>query len=61
MTRKVWIWISVLAFLGYAIAGKGAIENGLQELTGLVVGAVLGLLIGLALQRYDDHRRRRPM
>lgn len=53
MTRKVWAWTSVMAFLGYAIAGKAAIENGLRELTGLVVGAVLGTVIGLALQRLE--------
>jgi membrane protein DedA with SNARE-associated domain len=58
MTRKVWIWTSVLAFLGYAVAGKGAIESGLSELVGLLAGAVLGLIIGLALQRYDNRKHR---
>jgi len=58
MTRKVWIWTSVLAFLGYAIAGKGAIESGLRELVGLLAGAVVGLVIGLVIQRYDNRKHR---
>jgi NhaP-type Na+/H+ or K+/H+ antiporter len=49
----------VLAFLGYSIAGKRAIESGRSELIGLLAGAVLGLLIGWALQRYDDRRKQR--
>ena len=47
-----------MAFLGYAVAGKGAIESGLSELVGLLAGAVLGLIIGLALQRYDNRKHR---
>jgi hypothetical protein len=59
MKPKVWIWTAVLAFLGYSIAGKRAIASGRSELIGLLAGAVLGLLIGWALQRYDDRRKHR--
>jgi membrane protein DedA with SNARE-associated domain len=58
MKPKVWIWTGVLAFLGYSIAAKTAIENTSHEVEGLVVGASLGFLIGWGLQRYDERRER---
>jgi membrane protein DedA with SNARE-associated domain len=59
MKLKVWIWTAVLAFLGYSIATKGAIENMRHELIGLIGGGALGLVIGWGLQLYDERRNRR--
>jgi len=59
MKRKVWIWTLLLAFLGYSIATKGAIENMRNELIGLITGGALGLVIGWGLQLYDERRNRR--
>ena len=59
MKPKVWIWTGVLAFLGYSIGGKSAIANVTNELIGLVAGGALAFVIGWALQRYDDRRKRR--
>jgi len=58
MKPKVWIWTGVLAFLGYSIAAKTAIENISHELMGLFAGGGLGFLIGWGLQRYDERRER---
>lgn len=58
MKPKIWIWTVVLAFLGYSLGGKGAIENVTGELIGTFAGAALGLLIGWSLHRYDERRRR---
>jgi hypothetical protein len=57
MKPKVWIWTAVLAFLGYSVAGKSAVESGRSEIMGMLAGAVLGFLIGWALQRYDESRK----
>ena len=57
MKPKVWIWTGVLAFLGYAIGGKSAIENMKSELFGVLIGAAVGFLVGLGLQYYDERRR----
>ena len=58
MKLKIWIWTGVLAFLGYSIGAKGAIENNADELIGLIGGAALGFVIGWSLQRYDEKRKR---
>lgn len=57
MKPKVWIWTAVLAFLGYSIASKSAIENTRNEIVGLTMGAALGFVIGWGLQSYGEHRR----
>ena len=59
MKPKVWIWTAVLAFLGYSIASKGAIENARNEPIGLAMGAAPGFVIGWGLQSYDERRQRR--
>jgi|GraSoiStandDraft_46_1057282.scaffolds.fasta_scaffold420209_2 hypothetical protein len=56
MKFKTWIWTAVLAFIGYAIETRGAVENLSLELTGAAVGGAIGLCIGIALQRYDKRR-----
>jgi NhaP-type Na+/H+ or K+/H+ antiporter len=56
MKTKVWIWTGILAFLGYLVAGKSAIENARSEIIGLLAGAVLGFAMGWALQRHDEKR-----
>lgn len=58
MKLKVWIWTGVLAFLGYSIGAKGAVENIADELIGAIGGGALGFLIGWGLQRYDKRRKR---
>ena len=59
MKLKVWIWTGVLAFLGYSVAAKAAIENMPNELIGLVAGGASGFVIGWGLQSYDERRKRR--
>ena len=59
MKMKGWVWTCVLAFLGYAVSGKGAIENGVHELVGTIIGALLGFAIGWGLQWYDSQRAHR--
>jgi hypothetical protein len=54
MKPKVWIWTVVLSFLGYSLAGKGAITNGWHEAIGLLLGAILGFSIGWAMQLHDE-------
>ena len=56
MKAKTWIWTAVLAFIGYALEAKGAVENLLLELTGAAVGGAIGFCVGIALQRYDERR-----
>lgn len=56
MPKKVWIWTVVLAFLGYALEAKGAIESPMRELIGTCLGAALGFFIGWMLHRYDKRR-----
>ncbi|HEU5399841.1 MAG TPA: hypothetical protein VFU86_00715 [Terriglobales bacterium] len=58
MKPKVWIWTGVLAFLGYAIGGKSAIENITSESFGALIGGAVGFLIGWSLQHYDERRKR---
>jgi membrane protein DedA with SNARE-associated domain len=58
---KVWIWTAVLAFLGYSLGGKGAIEHPTKELLGAVAGGALGFSIGWGIQRYDERRKRHPL
>ena len=58
MRPKVWIWTGVLAFLGYSLGAKGAIEKLTDELIGFVAGGALGFVIGWGLQRYDERRKR---
>jgi membrane protein DedA with SNARE-associated domain len=48
---RIWIWTAGLAFVGYAIAGKSAIENVQAELIGVFVGAAIGFIIGWTIQR----------
>ncbi len=58
MKAKVWIWTGVLAFLGYSIGGKSAVEHMSDELVGAASGAALGFVIGWSLQKYDEKRDR---
>lgn len=61
MKPKVWIWTAVLAFLGYSLGGKGAIEHPTKELLGAVAGGALGFSIGWGIQRYDERRKRHSL
>jgi hypothetical protein len=58
MKLKVVIWTGVLAFLGYSIGAQGAIENVAGEFIGAISGALVGLLIGWGLQRYEERARK---
>lgn len=59
MKPRVWIWTIGLAFVGYALAGRGAIENPVREIGGAALGGAVGFCVGWGLQRLLEMGRRR--
>ncbi|HZS97303.1 MAG TPA: hypothetical protein VFA40_11035 [Terriglobales bacterium] len=59
MRLRVWIWTFGLAFVGYALAGRGASASPARETIGAIVGAAVGFCVGWGLQRLLDLGRRR--
>lgn len=55
---RVWIWTAAVAFVGYALAGKSAIENVHAELIAVFGGAALGFMIGWIVQQHVERSRR---
>ena len=59
MKLRVWIWTFGLAFVGYALGGRGASASPARETMGAILGAVAGFCVGWGLQRLLDLGRRR--
>jgi hypothetical protein len=58
MKLRVWIWTFGLAFVGYALAGRG-IPSPARETVGAILGALVGFCVGWGLQRLLELGRRR--
>jgi len=58
MKLRVWIWTFGLAFVGYALAGRGS-PSPLRETVGTILGAMVGFCVGWGLQRLLEMGRRR--
>jgi hypothetical protein len=59
MRLRVWIWTIGLAFVGYALANRGATPSPVRETVGAMVGAIVGFAVGWGLQRLLEMGRRR--
>jgi hypothetical protein len=59
MRLRVWIWTFGLAFVGYALGGRGASASPARETMGAILGAVTGFCVGWGLQRLLELGRRR--
>jgi hypothetical protein len=58
MKLRVLIWTVGLAFVGYALAGRGAVPNPARETIGALLGAAVGFCVGWGLQRLLEMGRR---
>ena len=58
MKLRVWIWTIGLAFVGFALAGRGAPSHS-RETVGTILGAMVGFCVGWGLQRLLEMGRRR--
>jgi len=59
MRLRVWIWTFGLAFVGYALGGRGASASPARETIGAILGAIVGFGVGWGLQRLLERGRRR--
>jgi len=59
MKLRVWIWTIGLAFVGYALANRGATPSPARETVGAIVGAIVGFGVGWGLQHLLEMGRRR--
>ena len=59
MKLRVWIWTIGLAFVGYALANRGATPSPARETAGAIIGAILGFGVGWGLQHLLEMGRRR--
>jgi drug/metabolite transporter (DMT)-like permease len=50
--KKRYIWAAVLGFVGAYISSKGEPLLSQPVLRGLVVGAILGFVLGILLERH---------
>jgi len=57
MKLRVWIWTIGLAFVGYALGGRGT-PSPARETVGAIFGAVVGFCVGWGLQRLLEMGRR---
>jgi len=58
MKVRVWIWTIGLAFVGYMLGTKGAIENPMHMIGYTLIGAIVGFGVGWGLQRLLEMGRR---
>jgi hypothetical protein len=58
MKLRVLIWTVGLAFVGYALAERGAVPNPARETIGALLGAAVGFCVGWGLQRLLEMGRR---
>jgi hypothetical protein len=58
MKLRVWIWTFGLAFVGYALSGRGAVQSPVRETVGAILGAAVGFCVGWGLQRLLEMGRR---
>jgi hypothetical protein len=58
MKLRVWIWTFGLAFVGYALSVRGAVQSPVRETVGAILGAAVGFCVGWGLQRLLEMGRR---
>ena len=59
MKLRIWIWTIGLAFVGYALADRGAAPSPVRETLGASIGAIVGFGVGWGLQRLRPISSRR--
>ncbi len=57
MKLRILIWTLGLAFVGYALGGRGG-PNPAHETVGAILGAAIGFCVGWGLQRLLELGRR---